>query len=107
MPEGGIRSSLASWVSALTPLFNRARTSAASTTPTGRQGNVSPAVHPTYSFGNQPPTNNQNKPGDDPTGLWGNVDINRFNSSFTPGQLFGPERPLIPNEYENVRAVCR
>ena len=101
----GIRTSLAGWAASLAPLF-RARAPTTSTTPTGREGNVAPAIHPTYTFGSQSPTannQNQNQPGNDPTALWGNADINQFNSTFQPGTLFGPERPLVPNQYENVR----
>jgi hypothetical protein len=32
-------------------------------TPTGREGNVAPAVHPIYRFGSQPQNNNQNNSG--------------------------------------------
>src|SRR5271169_6080740 len=67
----GERTSLAGWIASLTPFFRRAPTT--STTPTGREGNVAPAVHPTYSFGSQPQNNNQNNSGNDPTALWGNL----------------------------------
>jgi hypothetical protein len=81
----GFRSSLAGWVAALTPR-GRARTPTTSSTPTGREGNAPPA-----------------KPGNDSTALWGNNDLSRFDSTFTPGQLFGPARPMVPQERENVR----
>ena len=71
----GERTSLAGWIASLTPFFRRAPTT--STTPTGREGNVAPAVHPTYSFGSQPQNNNQNHSGNDPTALWGNLAASR------------------------------
>jgi hypothetical protein len=61
----GERASLAGWIASLTPFFRRAPTT--STTPTGREGNVAPTVHPTWTFGSQPQNNNQNNSGNDPT----------------------------------------
>src|ERR1700730_14167955 len=94
------RTSLVERATSLTP---PARRSPTTSTPTGREGNVAPAIHPTYTFVNQTPTSAQNKTGNDPTALWGNFDINQFNNVFAPGALFGPERPLVPGERENVR----
>ncbi len=101
----------AQWLAGRTSLVERAATmspparrpATTSTTPTGRVGNVAPPIRPTYTFGNQSRITGPNPTGNDPTALWGNLDLNQFNNTFAPGTLFGPERPLVPNEYENVR----
>ena len=101
----------AQWLAGRTSLVERAtslspparRTPTTSTTPTGREGNVAPPVNQVYSWGNLPPNQTATRPGNDSTALWGNNDLRQFDSSFTPGQLFGPSRPLVPQERENVR----
>ena len=101
----------AQWLAGRTSLVERAtslspparRTPTTSTTPTGREGNVAPPVNQVYSWGNLPPNQTATRPGNDSTALWGNNDLRQFDSSFAPGQLFGPSRPLVPQERENVR----
>jgi hypothetical protein len=48
MAKGGVRTSLVGWAASPAAPFVR-RTPTTSTTPTGRQGNVAPAIRPTYS----------------------------------------------------------
>ncbi len=93
MPAGGNRSSLAGLVASLTAPFRRPPTTSA--TPP-RTGGGAPIF--SYSFGQQ-----ARNTGNDPTALWGNQSLSAFDNVFTPGQLFGPGRPLVPTDYENVR----